>query len=62
MFGRYVKKLKRFWNAISPYSRFNLFKNVCEKFVEKALPIATTCRGGFTFMSSGLNPLMLKVN
>ena len=30
MFGRYLKKTKRFWHAISLHSSFNLFKNVCE--------------------------------
>ena len=26
MFGRYLKKTKHFWHAISPDSSFNLFK------------------------------------
>ena len=31
MFGRYLKKTKRFWHAISHHNSSSLFKNMCER-------------------------------
>ena len=40
MFGRYLQKTKRFWDAISPHSCLNLFRNMCERSWRQIQPIA----------------------
>ena len=49
--GRYLKKTKRYWLAISHHNSFNLLKNVCEPliFFPSNKLLRTECQYGFFY-------------